>query len=72
MTAAIRGKPENDKTGRRVTEALIIAISAWPIIFAAIAAQSLRALATYKVERGIRLMVSIERFHFSCRQRADS
>jgi hypothetical protein len=35
-------------------------ITMWPIVFAAIVAQTLKALATYRVERGIRLMVRIE------------
>jgi hypothetical protein len=41
-------------------QAIKIAVTAWPIIFAAILAQSLKAYATYKVERkeGIQLMVS--------------
>lgn len=39
-------------------QALRVAVSVWPIIFAGIVAQSLRAYATYRVERGVRLMVS--------------
>jgi hypothetical protein len=38
-------------------QALRVAVSVWPIIFAGIVAQSLRAYATYRVERGVRLMV---------------
>jgi hypothetical protein len=34
-----------------------IALTAWPIFFAAIVAQSLKAFATFRVERGIRLRV---------------
>ncbi|KAB5518905.1 hypothetical protein GE09DRAFT_506976 [Coniochaeta sp. 2T2.1] len=33
-----------------------VAISAWPIVFAAVVAQVFKAWATYKVERGIKLM----------------
>ena len=36
------------------------AITAWPIVFAAILAQTLKAFATFQVERGIRLMVRIK------------
>jgi hypothetical protein len=43
--------------GPMVEQAIKIAVTAWPIVFAAIVAQSLKALATYRVERGIRLMV---------------
>jgi hypothetical protein len=40
-------------------QAIKIAVTAWPIIFAAILAQSLKAYATYRVEKkaGIELMV---------------
>jgi hypothetical protein len=50
-------KPTDTVLGTGTTQALTVAISVWPIIFAAIVAQSLRAYATYKVERGVRLMV---------------
>ncbi|KAH8902051.1 hypothetical protein BR93DRAFT_362954 [Coniochaeta sp. PMI_546] len=33
-----------------------VAVSAWPIVFAAVVAQVFKAWATYKVERGIKLM----------------
>jgi hypothetical protein len=36
-----------------------IALTAWPIFFAAIVAQSLKAFATFRVERGIRLRVCV-------------
>lgn len=49
------------KYGNGTNQALQIAISVWPIIFAGIVAQSLRAYATYKVERGVQLMVSLSR-----------
>jgi hypothetical protein len=39
------------------------AITAWPIVFAAILAQTLKAFATFQVERGIRLMVRIKITH---------
>jgi hypothetical protein len=49
------GKPTNSTW--HVMENLIKAtISAWPIIFAAVVAQVLKAWATFKVERGIKLM----------------
>lgn len=42
-------------------QAIRVAVTAWPIIFAAIVAQSLKAYATYRVERkaGIELMVRL-------------
>jgi ABC-type Fe3+ transport system permease subunit len=40
-----------------VEQAIKIAVTSWPIVFAAIVAQSLKALATYKVERGVEMMV---------------
>lgn len=39
-----------------LTEAITVAASAWPIVFAAVVAQSLKMYAAYRVERGIRLM----------------
>ncbi|CAK7212230.1 hypothetical protein SBRCBS47491_001387 [Sporothrix bragantina] len=39
-----------------VANALKIAVSAWPIVFAAVVAQCFKTYATYKVERGIKLM----------------
>jgi hypothetical protein len=42
-----------------IQNALQVAVSVWPVTFAAIVAQSLRTYATYKVERGIRLMVGL-------------
>jgi hypothetical protein len=66
MCAVMDGSPlgddedPNNPNGKigSFNQALIVAITSWPIVFAAIAAQSLKALAAYKVERGIRLMVS--------------
>jgi hypothetical protein len=40
----------------RMEDAIKIAVSAWPIVFAAVVAQCFKAWATYKVERGIKLM----------------
>ncbi|KAH8668384.1 hypothetical protein BX600DRAFT_434925 [Xylariales sp. PMI_506] len=37
-------------------EAIKVAISAWPIVYAAVIAQCLKTWATYRVERGIKLM----------------
>ncbi|KAE9368028.1 hypothetical protein N431DRAFT_445092 [Stipitochalara longipes BDJ] len=42
-------------TGYVISHATKAAITAWPIVFAAILAQTLKAVATYQVERGIRL-----------------
>ncbi len=39
-----------------VASALKVAVSAWPIVFAAVVAQCFKTFATYKVERGIKLM----------------
>jgi len=41
-----------------LTNAIKVAASAWPIVFAAVVAQSLKMYAAYKVERGIQLVVS--------------
>ena len=43
-----------------ISHATKAAITTWPIVFAAILAQTLRAIATYQVERGIRLIVRIK------------
>ena len=40
-----------------LNQAITVAASAWPIVFAAIVAQSLKMYAAYKVERGIKLVV---------------
>lgn len=40
----------------KIENAIKFAISAWPIVFAAVVAQGFKAFATYKVERGIKLM----------------
>ncbi|MCJ1436025.1 hypothetical protein MMC27_005403 [Xylographa pallens] len=56
MTAVLTGRRSPSTMGTAVSEANKIAVSLWPIVFAAILAQSLRMLASYKVERGLRLM----------------
>ncbi|MCJ1477820.1 hypothetical protein MMC13_006493 [Lambiella insularis] len=56
MTAVLTGKPANTRMGTSISEANKIAVSLWPIVFAAILAQSLKMFASYKVERGLRLM----------------
>jgi hypothetical protein len=58
-TATLNGTSVSAR-GSMTQQAIKIAVTAWPIIFAAILAQSLKAYATYKVERkeGIQLMVS--------------
>lgn len=40
-----------------LTQVITVAASVWPIVFAAIVAQSLKMYAAYRVERGIRLVV---------------
>jgi len=40
----------------KLEDAIKVAISAWPIVFAAVVAQCFKAYATFKVERGIKLM----------------
>lgn len=40
----------------KMEDAIKVAISAWPIVFAAVVAQCFKAYATFKVERGIKLM----------------
>lgn len=59
-TATLNGTSVGSSRGSMTQQAIKIAVTAWPIIFAAILAQSLKAYATYKVERkeGIQLMVS--------------
>ncbi|KAI9162714.1 FAD-dependent monooxygenase OpS4 [Paramyrothecium foliicola] len=53
--ACADGKPVGSSWGR-LQSSIKIAISAWPIIFAAVTAQAFKTWATYKVERGIKLM----------------
>ncbi|KAH8660022.1 hypothetical protein BX600DRAFT_438248 [Xylariales sp. PMI_506] len=49
------GKSVSSNWGK-LREAIKIAISAWPIVFAAVVAQTFKTWATYRVERGIKLM----------------
>lgn len=58
LVAVSNGRPSSSALGNGVNQALKVGVSAWPIIFAAVAAQSLRALATWRVERGVKLMVT--------------
>jgi hypothetical protein len=58
LVAVVDGRLEDDSFAKGVNQALKVGISAWPIIFAAVTAQCLRAVATWKVERGVRMMVS--------------
>ena len=55
------GQPQNAAFPQAVMQANKIAITLWPIMFAAIATQSLKTYATYQAERGIKLMVRFER-----------
>lgn len=57
LTALLPNKEYGGPFGSALAQAIKVAVSTWPIVFAAIAAQSLRTIASYKVERGIRLMV---------------
>jgi hypothetical protein len=59
LTAVMTGQAEDSSLGTSVGQANKIAVSLWPIVFAAIMAQTLRMFASYKVERGIRLMVRL-------------
>ena len=59
MNASVRGRVVGDVLAVRIQKVNKIAVSIWPILFAAVVAQSLRMFAAYKVERGIRLIVSI-------------
>jgi hypothetical protein len=55
----MKNLPEDNGKAVNIKAATSIAITAWPIIFAAIVAQSLKTLATWRVERGIKLMVGL-------------
>lgn len=64
LTVEINGKLAIDYStsdysyfGWGVQEVIKVAVTVWPIVFAAVVAQSLKALASYRVERGIRIMV---------------
>ncbi|RDW92631.1 hypothetical protein BP5796_02025 [Coleophoma crateriformis] len=56
LTASATGKPEASSLGQGITRANKVAVSLWPIAFAAIAAQALRMYASWKVESGLQLM----------------
>jgi hypothetical protein len=58
FTAVLNGAHADSWGVIAVEQAIKIAVTSWPIFFAAVVAQSLKALATYRVERGIRLRVS--------------
>lgn len=47
----VNGQPISSSLGVGVTQANRVAVSIWPIAFAALAAQALRMYASYKVER---------------------
>ena len=57
LTASVHKKPQDDPVGLKITQINKIAVSLWPIAYAAVVAQALRMYASYKVETGIRLMV---------------
>ncbi|MCJ1350756.1 MAG: hypothetical protein MMC33_000737 [Icmadophila ericetorum] len=59
LTVRLNRTPADSYKGFAITEAIKGGVTAWPIIFAAIAAQSLKQLASYKVERGVR-MITLE------------
>ncbi len=51
----MQGKTTDSHWGK-VQDAIKVAVSAWPIVFAAVVAQVFKAFATFRVERGIKLM----------------
>ena len=57
MSVVVAGKPSDSYVGLAVQQANNIAASVWPIAFAAIVSQSLRAFASFRAERGLKLMV---------------
>jgi hypothetical protein len=59
LTAVVDGKPISSSLGQGITQANQVAVSIWPIVFAALAAQALRMYASWKVERGIRMLVRV-------------
>ena len=59
----MNGKPEKDSVGLGVSKTNRVAVSLWPIVYAAIAAQALRMYASYKVETGMRLIVGFVCHH---------
>ena len=58
LAAVSNGHDLTSEMGYAVSEALKVSVSLWPIAFAAIVAQSLRAFASFKAERGLKLIVS--------------
>lgn len=58
FTAMLNGADADSFGVIAVEQAIKIAVTSWPIFLAVVVAQSLKALATYRVERGIRLRVS--------------
>ena len=54
--ADLKDKPES-AWSKRVIDATRIAPSIWPIVFSGILGNSIRALADWRVERGISLLV---------------
>ena len=58
MTVSLNSVYNQDAKALAIRQAIKVGVTSWPIVFAAIVAQSLKTLATYRVEKGIRLMVS--------------
>jgi hypothetical protein len=56
LTAILPTKQYGGQYEAGLVQAIKVAVSAWLIIFAAITVQTLRTIASYKVERGTRLM----------------
>jgi hypothetical protein len=56
--------PQDSTPGGRIQEAIKVGVTLWPIVFAAIISQSLKSLASYMVERGIRIMVRLSLHQF--------
>jgi hypothetical protein len=55
MIFKMKGKSINSHWGHMM-DAIKVGVSAWPIVFAAVVAQAFKSYATFRVERGIRLM----------------
>ncbi|KAM7183983.1 hypothetical protein V8F33_013254 [Rhypophila sp. PSN 637] len=55
LILAMDGKSDSSNWGRMV-DPIKISVTAWPIVFAAVTAQGFKTWATFRVERGVRLM----------------
>jgi hypothetical protein len=57
LTVLATNKPAGSSFGKGVSQTIKIAVSLWPIVFAAMVSQALRAYASWKVGSGLRLSV---------------